>query len=209
MRALLADHPIVPVIVIEDADAATELAGALAEGGIRCAEITLRTRGARDAIAAIADIPDFIVGAGTVLSVDDLEQVVDLGAKFIVSPGFDDALVDRAAELGVGILPNAATATEVQRAFGRGVYVVKFFPAGQLGGLRTIDALAAPFPGIGFVPSGGVTVDNAAEYLAHPSVPAISGSWMAGRELIAARDFDEIRRRSAEVVGRISGATNR
>jgi 2-dehydro-3-deoxyphosphogluconate aldolase/(4S)-4-hydroxy-2-oxoglutarate aldolase len=81
---------------------------------------------------------------------------------------------------------------------------VKFFPAGQLGGLKTIDALAAPFAGIGFVPSGGVTVDNAAEYLAHPSVPAISGSWMAGRELIAARDFDEIRRRSAEVVGRIA-----
>ena len=204
MRALLADHPIVPVIVIEDAGAATELAGAHADGGIRCAEITLRTRGARDAIAAIADIPGFTVGAGTVLTVDDLERVVELGARFIVSPGFDDALVDRAAELGVGILPGAATATEVQRAVGRGVEVVKFFPAGQLGGLRTIDALAAPFAGIGFVPSGGVTVDNAAEYLAHPSVPAISGSWMAGRELIAARDFDEIRRRSAEVVGRIA-----
>src|SRR5688500_12055571 len=102
MQALLADHPIVPVIVIEDAGAAKDLAGALADGGIRCAEITLRTRAARDAIAAIADIPGFSVGAGTVLSVDDLEAVVGLGAKFIVSPGFDDALVERAAALGVG-----------------------------------------------------------------------------------------------------------
>lgn len=200
MRALLADHRIVPVIVIEDAGATTELAGALADGGIRCAEITLRTRAALDAIAAVATIPGFTVGAGTVLTVDDLERVVDLGARFIVSPGFDDALVQRANDLGVGILPGTATATEVQRAVARGVDVVKFFPAGQLGGLRTIDALAAPFPGIGFVPSGGVTVDNAAEYLAHPSVPAISGSWMAGRELIAARDFDEIRRRTAVAV---------
>ena len=203
MRALLADHRIVPVIVIEDAGAATELVGALADGGIRCAEITLRTRAALDAIAAVADIPGFTVGAGTVLTIDDLERVVDLGARFIVSPGFDDALVQRANDLGVGILPGAATATEVQHAVARGVEVVKFFPAGQLGGLRTIDALAAPFPGIGFVPSGGVTVDNAAEYLAHPSVPAISGSWMAGRELIAARDFDEIRLRTASAVAAI------
>ncbi len=106
--------------------------------------------------------------------------------------------------LGVGILPGVATATEVQHAVGRGVDVVKFFPAGQLGGLRTIDALAAPFGGVGFVPSGGVTADNAAEYLAHPSVPAISGSWMAPRDLIAAGDFDEIRRRTAAAVAAIA-----
>jgi 2-dehydro-3-deoxyphosphogluconate aldolase/(4S)-4-hydroxy-2-oxoglutarate aldolase len=207
MRALLADHRIVPVIVIEDAGAAVDLAGALADGGIRCAEVTLRTSAALDAITALADIPGFTVGAGTVLSANDLQRVVDLGARFIVSPGFDDDLVALATTLQVGILPGAATATEVQHAVARGVEVVKFFPAGQLGGLRTIDALAAPFPDVGFVPSGGVTVDNAAEYLAHPSVPAISGSWMAGRELIAARDFDEIRRRTAEVVARIGGAT--
>ena len=207
MRAFLADNRIVPVIVIDDAGAATDLVGALVDGGIRCAEITMRTPAGLHAIAAVAGIPGFTVGAGTVLSPIELQRVVDVGARFIVSPGFDDELVGLARTLGVGVLPGVATATEVQRAVGQGVEVVKFFPAGQLGGLRTIDALAAPFPGTGFVPSGGVTADNAAEYLAHPSVPAISGSWMAGRELIAARDFDEIRRRTTEVVARIGGAS--
>ena len=203
MRELLVENRIVPVIMIDDAGVADELAGALAAGGIHCAEVTLRTPAGLDAISAMANIPGFTVGAGTVLRANDLQRVVDLGARFIVSPGFDDDLVALAQTLGVGILPGAATATEVQHAVARGVGVVKFFPAGHLGGLPTIDALAAPFVGVGFVPSGGVTVDNAAEYLAHPAVPAISGSWMAGRELIAARDFDEIRRRSAEVVAAI------
>jgi 2-dehydro-3-deoxyphosphogluconate aldolase/(4S)-4-hydroxy-2-oxoglutarate aldolase len=205
MRHLLADHPIVPVIVLDDASAAVDLAEALSAGGIHCAEITLRTPTAADTIASIAGVADFVVGAGTVLTVADLDRSVDAGARFVVSPGFDEAVVEHALEMGVGVLPGAATATEVQRAMGAGVDVVKFFPAGQLGGLRTIDALAAPFAGIGFVPSGGVTPDNAAEYLAHPAVPAISGSWMAGRELLAHRDFDEIRRRTADAVARIAG----
>ena len=199
-RELLAGHPVVPVIVLDDAAHAPELVAALAAGGIRCAEITLRTAAGLAAIASVADTTDFVVGAGTVLSVADLDRCVDAGARFIVSPGFDDELVARAAHHGVAVLPGVATATEVQRATRAGLDVVKFFPADRLGGLPTIAALAAPFVGMGFVPSGGVTAANAVEYLAHSAVPAVSGSWMATRDLINAGDFAAIERLSREFI---------
>lgn len=197
-RRLLQGNPIVPVVVIDDAARAPELVAALIAGGIRCAEITLRTPAGMDAIAAVAGTPGFAVGAGTVLTRDDLERSVDAGATFLVSPGFDDELVERAQQLQVAVLPGVATGTEVQRAVKAGLDTVKFFPADRLGGLPTIAALAAPFAGVGFVPSGGVSSANAAEYLAHPAVPAISGSWMVGRDLIRAGDFDAIQRLSLE-----------
>lgn len=203
-RRFLAEHPIVPVVVIDDAAAAPDLAAALTAGGIRCAEITLRTPAGLSAIGAVAAIDGFTVGAGTVLTADDLRRTVDAGARFIVSPGYDDELVDLAGQLGVPILPGAATATEVQRAAKAGLDTVKFFPADRLGGLPTIAALASPFVGMGFVPSGGVSLLNIADYLGHPAVPAVSGSWMVGRGLIADGDFDAIQRLSAEATQAIA-----
>ena len=202
-RTLLSAHPIVPVVVIDDAGKAPDLVAALAAGGIHCAEITLRTPAGVDAIRAVAATEGFTVGAGTVLTLDDLERTVEAGALFIVSPGFDEELVARALELGIGILPGVATATEVQRAVKAGLDTVKFFPADRLGGLPTIAALAAPFTGMQFVPSGGVSLANAAEYLAHPAVAAISGSWMAGADLIRTGDFAAIERLSREAVSAI------
>ena len=199
-RDLLASNPIVPVIVIDDAARAPELVAALAAGGIHCAEITLRTDAGLPAIAAVAETVGFAVGAGTVISLDDLERSADAGARFIVSPGLDDEIVERALELGLVVLPGVATGSEVQRAVKLGLDVVKFFPADRLGGLGTIAALSAPFVGVGFVPSGGVNAANAAEYLAHPAVPAVSGSWMATRALIAAGDFAGIERATRDAV---------
>lgn len=189
----LEGHRIIPVIVIDDPARAGELAHALAAGGISCAEVTLRTPAALASIAAMAAVPGFTVGVGTVLSIDDLERARDAGATFAVSPGLDEAIVSRSLAWGFGILPGVATATEAMRARSLGITVVKFFPADRLGGLDTIRALAAPLPDLGFVPSGGVTADSAAAYLADPAVPAVSGSWMAPRTLVAAGDFDEIR----------------
>lgn len=199
----LAGHRIVPVIVIDDPARAADLAHALADGGIGCAEVTFRTPAAADSIAAMAAVPGFTVGAGTVLSIEQLDRAVDAGATFVVSPGFDRALVDAVLARDLGVLPGIATATEAQWAVGAGLDTVKFFPADRLGGLATIRALAAPFVGLGFVPSGGVTAAGAVEYLADPAVPAVSGSWMASRSLISAGDFDAVRRLSAESIAAI------
>ena len=187
----LTQNPVIPVIVIDDAGHAGDLVAALAAGGIHCAEITLRTPAGLTAIAAVSG-GDFAVGAGTVLNIDELKACVDAGATFVVSPGFDEAIVEHALAQGIGVLPGVATATEVQRAAKAGLDTVKFFPADRLGGLGTIAALAAPFVGMGFVPSGGVDVLNALDYLRHDAVPAVSGSWMASRALIRAGDFSAI-----------------
>jgi 2-dehydro-3-deoxyphosphogluconate aldolase/(4S)-4-hydroxy-2-oxoglutarate aldolase len=207
-RGLLASSPIIPVVVIEDADDGPTLAAALLRGGIRCAEITLRTPAALDAIRAIAagTDPAFTVGAGTVLNVDQLDAAVAAGAAFVVSPGLDPAVVERARDRGIEVLPGAATATEIQHARRLGVRTVKFFPADRLGGLATISALAAPFSDMAFVPSGGVSAANIGDYLAHASVPAVSGSWMVARSLVAGRDFDAIERLSREAMGLATAA---
>jgi 2-dehydro-3-deoxyphosphogluconate aldolase/(4S)-4-hydroxy-2-oxoglutarate aldolase len=196
----LASHRIIPVIVIDDAGQATDVAHALAAGGIHCAEVTFRTPQARAAISAMAAVPNFTVGAGTVLSTDDLYTAIDAGATFVVSPGFDLTLVEATLAKNLGVLPGIATATEAQQAVKAGLDAVKFFPADRLGGVGTIRALAAPFANLGFVPSGGVTAASALEYLSEASVPAVSGSWMASRKLIADGDFAEIQRLSAESV---------
>ncbi len=190
---------IVPVVVIDSATIAADLVGALAAGGITTVEITLRTPAGIEAIRASSDRGSR-VGAGTVLTPQQVDECADAGARFIVSPGFDDEVVARAQERGLDVLPGIATATELQRALRAGLDVVKFFPADRLGGLPTISALAGPFPHVGFMPSGGVTAANAVEYLAHPSVVAISGSWMVPRDAIAAGDFEAITRLSAEAM---------
>ncbi|HEX4056902.1 MAG TPA: bifunctional 4-hydroxy-2-oxoglutarate aldolase/2-dehydro-3-deoxy-phosphogluconate aldolase [Galbitalea sp.] len=196
----LAAIRIIPVVVIDDAAKAPDVAAALVEGGIGCAEITLRTPDGLAAIKATAGVGDFVVGAGTVLSAEQVEACVDAGARFIVSPGFDDDVVAAAQAHGIDVLPGVATASEIQRAVRAGLEVVKFFPADRLGGLSTIAALAAPFTNVRFVPSGGVSPGNAREYLEHPAIHSISGSWMASRATIAAGDFESIARLAREAV---------
>jgi 2-dehydro-3-deoxyphosphogluconate aldolase / (4S)-4-hydroxy-2-oxoglutarate aldolase len=191
---------IVPVIVIDDAARAGDLADALAEGGIRAVEVTLRTAAGLDAMAAMAAHGGLTVGAGTVLTTDQVNASADAGATFVVSPGVDDDVISRAQELGLAALPGTATATEVQRALRAGLTELKLFPADRLGGLAMLDSLAGPFPGIRFMPSGGVGAGNAVDYLAHPAVFAISGSWMATRAAIGAADFEGIRAASAEAM---------
>lgn len=197
---------IIPVVVIDDADRAPDVAAALVAGGIGCAEITLRTPQGLEAIRSIASMPDFLVGAGTVLSVDQVDRCVDAGAQFLVSPGFDDEVVARAQFHDVALLPGVATATEIQRALRVNLDVLKFFPADRLGGLETIAALAAPFADVRFVPSGGVGPSNAAEYLRSPAIFGISGSWMVSRASIAAGEYDAIERLSRSASALVAGA---
>jgi len=196
----LAGHRIVPVVVIDDPARAVDLAEALSAGGIRCAEITLRTPRALAAIEAMSSVPDFTVGVGTVLTETQLADSLAAGARFIVSPGFDEHLVRVCLQRGVGVLPGVATPSEAMAALRLGLEAVKFFPADRLGGLPTIRAMAVALPGLGFVPSGGVGEATVAEYLADPAVAAVSGAWMAPAALIAAGDFDEITRRATAAV---------
>ncbi len=194
---------IVPVIVVDDAGKAPAVAEALLAGGISCAEIALRTDAALDAIRRVSPIEGFTVGAGTVLTAGDVDRAADAGARFIVSPGLAEEVVERSLERGLAVVPGVATATEIQRAIRLGLERVKFFPAGPLGGAPAIAALAGPFPQIRFLPSGGVTAGNAASYLALPAVFAVSGSWMATRAMIADDSFDEIERLTRESVERL------
>ena len=200
---LVHTHRIIPVIIIDDPGRALDLAHALAAGGIFCAEVTLRTPAALDALRLMAAVPNFLAGVGTVRTLAELEAAHAAGAAFAVSPGLDEQIVSAAAGLGIGMLPGVATATEVQRAMLLGLQVVKFFPADRLGGLATIRALRGPFPDMSFVPSGGVTAASAVEYLRDAGVPAVSGSWMATRDLIATGDFEAIERLSSESVAAI------
>lgn len=190
--AQLASFRVLPVIVIDDHATAGPLADTLAAGGLRCAEITLRTPAALAALARFAENTDLLVGAGTVLDPDQASAAVDAGARFIVSPGFDAGVVRRCQQIGTPVLPGTATPSEVQQARRAGLTAVKFFPAETLGGVMALDAIAAPFPGMTFVPTGGITAENAAAYLQHRSVLAIGGSWMAPRKLIAAGDWQQI-----------------
>ena len=192
---------IVPVLVIDDEAHGPQLLAALSEGGIRCVEITLRTEAGLGLIETAArDFPEMLVGAGTVLSVDDVDRVADAGARFAVSPGFDEAVVAHSLARGLLPMPGVATATEVQRARAAELSHLKFFPAESLGGVATISALSGPFADMRFMPSGGLTAANAAAYLAHSSVFAISGAWMATRAMVADGDWATITRLSRSAV---------
>lgn len=189
----LAAGRLVPVVVLDDAADAGPLADALVAGGLPVAEVTFRTAAAADSIRVMADRGDILVGAGTVLTAAQVDQAVDAGARYIVSPGTSRAVVERAQELGVPVLPGAISATEVQAALELGLTTVKFFPAGTSGGAAAIAALAAPFGGVRFVPTGGVGVRNLGEYLALPAVAAVGGSWMVPRDLVRAGDVEGVR----------------
>lgn len=180
---------IVPVVVLDDAAAADALAGALVAGGLPVAEVTFRTSAAQESIRAMSARGDVLVGAGTVLTVEQVDQAVAAGAAFVVSPGLSRAVVERCGEHGVLALPGAVTATEIQAAIELGLTTVKFFPAGTSGGAAAITALAAPFGGISFVPTGGVGPGNLHDYLGLPAVVAVGGSWMVPRDRVRSGDF--------------------
>lgn len=196
----LASHAIVPVVVAETADDGVRIASALADGGLPVAEITFRTPVAAEAIAAVAARGGILVGAGTVLSPAQVDAAFQAGAQYIVSPGTSRAVIERARELGLPVLPGAVTATEIQAALELGIRTVKFFPAGTSGGAPAIRALAAPFGGVSFLPTGGITAENAHEYLSIPQVIAVGGSWMLPARAIADGDWAEITRLTAQAV---------
>ena len=191
---------LVPVVVLDDAADADALAGALVAGGLPVAEVTFRTAAAADSIRAMSARGDILVGAGTVLTVAQVDQAVAAGARFVVSPGLSRAVVERAQEHGVLALPGAVTATEVQAALELGVSTVKFFPASTCGGAPGIKALAGPFGGVRFVPTGGIGPKNLADYLAIPAVASVGGSWMVPRDLVKAGDFAGITALTADAV---------
>lgn len=193
--------PVVPVVVIDDADKAIPVAQALVAGGLPVIEVTMRTAAAPAAIAAIAEhVPDAIIGAGTVLSAEQAKTIVAAGAKFIVSPGLHDEVVAAAKELDVPIIPGVATATEAQQAWNMGLRILKFFPAGQAGGLPMIKALASVFRDVVFMPTGGVSASNLKDYLASPAVLACGGSWLTPSDAIAEGDYDRITALASEAL---------
>lgn len=188
---------IVPVVVLDDVAQAAPLADALADGGLSSVEVTFRTAAGEDALRRMASTGRLSVGAGTILTAEHVDRAVDAGARFIVSPGLAPDVVERALRHRVAVLPGIATATELQAAVRLGLTAVKLFPVEQLGGLGAVRALAAPFPAMKFMPSGGVTAENTRDYLAHSSVIAVGGSWMVPRGAIAAGDFETVRRLAA------------
>ncbi|GAA4623657.1 bifunctional 4-hydroxy-2-oxoglutarate aldolase/2-dehydro-3-deoxy-phosphogluconate aldolase [Cellulomonas oligotrophica] len=196
----LAAHRLVPVVVIDDAKDADALGAALVGGGLPVAEVTFRTAAAADAIRVLRDRGDVLVGAGTVLTPAQVDAAVDAGADYVVSPGTSRAVIERCAERGVLALPGAVTATEVQAALELGVSTVKFFPAGTSGGAPAIAALAAPFGGVRFVPTGGVGPKNLGDYLGLACVAAVGGSWMVPRDLVRAGDLAGVQQLVADAV---------
>lgn len=196
---------LLPVVVIEDAESALPLATALKKGGLRCVEITLRTAAAAAALRAMAEDADLTVGAGTVLSCQQVDLALDAGARYIVTPGFSPEVVRHCQERSVPVFPGVATATEIQAAMSAGLEVVKFFPAEPLGGVAMLKALGAPFPMMRFIPTGGIGPGNMTAYLRHPAVLAVGGSWMVAPSLLRAGDFTAVTEVTAEAVRLAAG----
>lgn len=188
-REIASRAPIIPVLVLDDAASAAALAHALVAGGLPALEVTLRTACALDAIRAMADVPGGIVGAGTLLSPQDIRAAKEAGAKFGVSPGATPRLIAAAIEIGLPLLPGAATASEVMALWEQGYDMLKFFPAEAAGGAPALKAIGAPIPQVSFCPTGGITPENAASYLALPNVICAGGSWVAPKDKIANGDW--------------------
>ena len=200
---------LVCVAVIDKPDDAVPLAQALLAGGLNCIEVTFRTAGAADSIARIRkEIPQMTVGAGTLLSVDNVKAAVDAGAQFGVSPGLSEAVSKAAREKGLPLFPGVITPTEVMRAMELGWKHLKFFPSETFGGVNALKALAGPFghTGVKFIPTGGITAATLPNYLAVPQVEAIGGSWMAERKLVADKDWAKITALTAEAMKFIAAA---
>lgn len=184
---------LVPVIVIDDPQNAPGLGRALVQGGLPCAEVTFRTKAAREALERIAgECPDVLAGAGTVLTPAQAKEARAAGAKFIVAPGFNPAVVDYCIENGIPVFPGIATPSEIEAALMRDLKVLKFFPAEPLGGLPYLKAISAPYGMVQFMPTGGISLQNVASYLDFPKVVACGGSWIAPADWISAGQFDRV-----------------
>ena len=184
---------VVPVVVLDNAKDAAPTAKALLASSVDVMEITFRTAAAADSIKAVSEsCPDMLVGAGTVITLDQCRKAVECGAKFIVAPGFDEEVVRWCVENGVAVTPGCVTPTEIMAAMKLGLNVVKFFPAGVYGGLKAMKSLSAPFGGVKFIPTGGVDAKNLKEYLEAPFVHVVGGSWLCPKKEIAAGNFDAV-----------------
>ena len=193
--------PIVPVMVINNVEHAVPLAKALVKGGITVLEITLRTEAALESITRIkAEVPEAIVGAGTIINIDTLNKAIAAGAEFIVSPGTTDKMIDAAIATGVPLLPGVANPSEAMRLLEKGITEMKFFPAEAAGGIPMLKSIGAPIPQITFCPTGGVSQKNVKDYYNLPNVACVGGSWMCAANLVDAENWDEITRLSAEAI---------
>jgi 2-dehydro-3-deoxyphosphogluconate aldolase/(4S)-4-hydroxy-2-oxoglutarate aldolase len=200
-RRLAALAPVIPVLIVEDVASAVPLATALVAGGLPVLEVTLRTAAAFDVIREMATVPGAHVGAGTILAPADAEAALAAGARFGVSPGATERLLDAAEAAGLPMLPGAATATEAMRLAERGYDFVKFFPAAAAGGAAYLRSLASPLPKIGFCPTGGIGPSNALDYLRLSNVLCIGGSWVAPADLVARQDWDAVTRLARDAAG--------
>ncbi|MBR6358198.1 MAG: bifunctional 4-hydroxy-2-oxoglutarate aldolase/2-dehydro-3-deoxy-phosphogluconate aldolase [Lachnospiraceae bacterium] len=197
---------IIPVVVLNDAKDAAPLAKALCEGGLPVAEVTFRTDAAEESIRIMSkEFPEMLVGAGTVLTTEQVDRAVNAGAKFIVSPGLNPKVVRYCQEKGVPITPGTSSPTDIEAALELGLDVVKFFPAEQSGGIAKIKAMAAPYTNVRFMPTGGVNAANLKDYLDFPKIVACGGSWMVKGDLIKEGNFDEIKRLTKEAVRTMLG----
>ncbi len=196
----LAQLRIVPVVVLNDAQGADPLGEALVAGGLPCAEVTFRTDAARASIKTLAKRGDLLVGAGTVLSADQVKQAQDAGARFVVSPGFNPKTVRACLDAGLPIFPGVSNPTDIEMALDMGLDTVKFFPAEAFGGVKTLKAIAGPYKRVRFVPTGGIGAGNLLDYLSFEPVLACGGSWMVKAELIDAGDFDRVTALTREAV---------
>ena len=200
---------VIPVVVLENAEDAKPLAEALVKGGLPVAEVTFRTAAAKESIRIMTEnYPEMLVGAGTVLSCKQVDEAVEAGAKFIVTPGFDEEVVDYCLSKDIPVFPGVITPTEVTMAVKKGLKVVKFCPASQFGGLKTIKALSAPFGMVKFMPTGGIDASNLSEYLSSDKIVACGGSWMVKGDLVKAKEFDKIEaltKEAVELVKKIRG----
>ncbi|MBQ3377848.1 MAG: bifunctional 4-hydroxy-2-oxoglutarate aldolase/2-dehydro-3-deoxy-phosphogluconate aldolase [Synergistaceae bacterium] len=199
---------IVPVVVLDDAKDAEKLGEALCEGGLPCAEVTFRTDAALESIKIMAKNKDLFVGAGTVLSIEQVDKAVNAGAKFIVSPGLNPKVVKYCVDNNIPITPGTQTPSEMEQALELGLKVVKFFPAEPAGGLNMIKAVAAPYTQLKFIPTGGINSKNVRDYLMYDKILACGGSWMVKKDLIAAGQWDKIKsmvKEAAEIVKEMRG----
>ena len=195
------DFAVVPVVVLEDAKDAVPLVEALVKGGLPCAEVTFRTDAAEESIRLMCEkYPEMLVGAGTVLTTEQVDRAVAAGAKFIVSPGFDAEIVDYCLKKEISVLPGCITPSEVAQAVKRGLKTVKFFPAEQAGGLPMIKAMAAPYTMLKFMPTGGISTKNLKDYLGFDKIICCGGSWMVKGDMIRNKEFDKIAEMTKEAV---------
>ena len=197
---------IVPVVKIEKAEDALPLGRALIDGDLPIAEITFRTSAAEESIKTLTrELPELLVGAGTVLTIEQVKEAVSAGAKFIVSPGFNPRVVDYCLENNIPVTPGINNPTQIEMALMRGIEVVKFFPAEASGGLPLLKSMSAPYAGIKFIPTGGINLNNLCSYLSDNKVLACGGSWMVKADLISSGSFDEITRITKEAISTMLG----